>query len=220
MWRIESRLDNAGAPYDRRAALYDRLIRSRMYNRIAWSASPDDYANFASAAFASARGPLLEVGAGSAAATATLHARSRRPTVLVDLSRPMLERAARGIATAAGGGDDRALPPHVSLLQADLHALPPPTTAFTTVLGLGLTHLFEALSPLLDALRAQLAPGGNLYLAGLVTETRRGRLYLEALHRAGEVATPRSAEELWDALHGPEEFTTIGCMAYARISVA
>ena len=97
MWRIETQLDDAGAPYDRRAAVYDRLVRSRAYNRLAWSTSPADYTAFAARAFASDHGPLLEAAAGSAAATAELHARAGRPTMLVDLSRAMLDRAASGV---------------------------------------------------------------------------------------------------------------------------
>lgn len=216
MWSIESGLDDAGASYDRRAAVYDRLVRSRIYNRMAWSAVPDDYAEFAATAFASADGPLLEAAAGSAAATAELHAGAQRPTVLVDLSRPMLERAARRIAAA--GGDGHEFPAHVRLVQADLLALPFPAPAFTTVLGLGMTHLFDDLPALVGALRAQLPPGGQLYLAGLVAQTRRGRRYLEILHRAGEVAVPRSAEELRVALGGPADFRTTGCMAYATLT--
>ena len=218
MWRIESPLDDAGAPYDRRAAAYDRLVRSRLYNRVAWSTSPRDYNEFAAAAFASADGPLLEVAAGSAAATASLHARSQRPTVLVDLSRAMLERAGRNIAEAGNGRAD--LSTRIRLVQADLLALPPATQPFTTILGLGLTHLFDDVSGLVNALRGQLAPDGGLYLAGLVTETGRGRRYLQLLHRAGEVAIPKSADELRAGLRQPVDFKTVGCMAYAMISGA
>ncbi|MDQ6806796.1 MAG: class I SAM-dependent methyltransferase [Actinomycetota bacterium] len=217
MWRIESELGGAGAPYDRHAAVYDHLVRSRIYNRMAWSCAPDDYAQFAAAAFASAGGPLLEAAAGSAAATAELHASSQRPTVLVDLSRAMLERAARRIA-AAGADDMQELPTRVRLVQADLFALSFPAHQFSTVLGLGVAHMFDDLRALVGALRAQLAPGGQLYLAGLVTETRRGRRFLHALHRAGEVATPRSAKELHTALGQPAGFTTNGCMAYATLT--
>jgi SAM-dependent methyltransferase len=217
MWRIESQLDDAGAPYDRRAAVYDRLVRSRTYNRIAWSTAPGDYAEFAAAAIASADGPLLEAAAGSAAATAELHARSQRPTVLVDLSRPMLERAARRIV-AAHKGDSQEVPAHIRLVQADLVALPLPAHEFTTVLGLGLTHLFDDLHALVAALRSQLRPGGQLHLTGLVAETRRGRQYLEILHRAGEVAAPRTADQLHGALGRPADFRTRGCMAYAMLS--
>lgn len=216
MWRIESQLDDAGASYDRRAAAYDRLVRSRLYNRVAWSTSPQDYNEFAAAAFASADGPLLEVAAGSATATASLYARSQRPTVLVDLSKAMLERAGRNIAAAGNGRAD--LSARIRLVEADLLALPPPTQPFTTILGLGLTHLFDDVSELVNALRGQLAPDGRLYLAGLVAETGRGRRYLQLLHRAGEVAVPKSADELRAGLHQPVDFTTVGCMAYATIS--
>ena len=217
MWRIESQLAESGAPYDRRAALYDHLVRSKLYNRIAWSTSPDDYTKFAAAAFASAEGPLLEVAAGSAAATASLHATSQRPTVLVDLSRPMLERAGRNIAAAGGGAD---LGARVDLVQADLLALPPRSQPFTTIVGLGLTHLFDDVAAVVQALRAQLAPGGQLYIAGLVAETGRSRRYLGLLQRAGEVGVPRTADQLRRELPQPVDFTTSGCMAYARIGTA
>lgn len=202
-----------GAPYDRRAATYDRLVRSRAYNRIAWSCTPQDYVAFASGAFASGAGPLLEAAAGSAAATAQLHASSQRPTVLVDLSRKMLEHAAHSIA-----GDGHELPWHVRLVQADLLALPFAPHGFGTVLGLGMTHLFDDLQAVVGSLLAQLAPGGELHLAGLVAETRRGRRYLEILHRAGEVAAPMTADELHVALRRPIRFRVTGCMAYATLA--
>jgi len=216
MWRIESHLEDAGAPYDGRAALYDRLVRSPVYNRLAWSTAPDDYAAFAAAAIGSSTGPLLEAAAGSAAATAHLHAVSERPTVLVDLSRDMLDRAGQSIAASAVNAAG-AIPAHVRLVQADVLALPFAAGEFTTVLGLGLAHLFEDLPALVAALRAQLAPGGRLYLAGLVAETRRARRYLQVLHRAGEVAAPRTADELHRALGRPADFRTAGCMAYATL---
>lgn len=209
MWRIESTLDGAGAPYDRRAAVYDRLVRSRTYNRLAWGCAPEDYADFAAEALASSTGPVLEAAAGSAAATAALHRRSGRPTVLVDLSRSMLERAARRLAY-----DGDAVPARIRLVQADLTALPF-DGRFTTVLALGAAHLFEDVGAFVDPLRAQLADGGKLYVSGLVAETGRGRRYLDVLHRAGEIAVPRTARELYDALGAPEDFRVTGCMAFA-----
>lgn len=206
MWRIDSALDEAGAPYDRKAAGYDRLVRSRTYNRLLWKTSPDDYEAFAAAAIAEDDGPLLDVGAGSAAATAHLHAASGRPTVLVDTSRAMLERAGERI------GDDA---PHVSLLQADALALPL-EGGFTTVLCMGLLHLFDDPAALVDALCAQAVPGGTVHVSALVAETAIGRRYLRVLHRAGEVAAPRTAAELSAALGGIE-LDARGSMAYASI---
>lgn len=105
-----------------------------------------------------------------------------------------------------------------ALCRAISSHLPLPSHEFTTILGLGLTHLFDDLPGLVGALRKRLAPGGQLYLAGLVAETRRGRWYLETLHRAGEVAVPRTAEELKAALDGPTAFHRTGCMAYATLA--
>lgn len=187
---------------------------------MAWSTTPADYTRFAAAAFASSNGKLLEAAAGSAAATAGLHATSHRPTVLVDLSRPMLERAAGHIAAARDEGDASELPARIRLVQADLSELPFPPHGFTTVLGLGLTHLFDHVPALVGQLRAQLTSDGQLYLAGLVAETRRGRWYLRTLHRAGEVAVPRTGEELYVELGRPADFATTGCMAYATLPSA
>jgi SAM-dependent methyltransferase len=217
MWRIDSEIDNAGAPYDRRAAVYDRLVRSRLYNRMAWGCAPGDYEAFAAEALAGSSGPVLEAAAGSAAATAALHQQSGRPTVLVDLSREMLERAAQRLSD-----DGKTVPARIRLVQADVTALgagrPRDLVGggrFTTVLALGALHLFDDVDALVAPLRAQLAPGGLLYVSGLVAETGRGRRYLEVLHRAGEVAAPRTAEDLRAALGAPEAFRTAGCMAFA-----
>ena len=198
-----------GAPYDGRAALYDRLISSRLYNRLAWSTSPADYEEFAATAVAESSGPLLEVAAGTAAATAAIHAASTRPTVLVDLSRDMLERAEARIAEEGSGATDG-----VRFVRADLLDLPFEPGGFDTVLALGAAHLFADLAPLREALLAQLAPGGRLHIAGLVAETRRGRAYLRLLERAGEVAPARTADELQAEMR-PVQFRLEGCMAYA-----
>lgn len=206
MWRIETALDDAGSPYDRRAAAYDRLVRSRTYNRLLWGTSPDDYEAFAAAAIAEGDGPLLDVGAGSAAATAPLHAASGRPTTLVDASVGMLQRAAERI------GDDTG---RVRYLQADALDLPL-DGGFSTVICMGCLHLFEAPRRLVDALLAQVTPGGAVHLTALVAETAMGRRYLGVLHRAGEIAAPRTAAELAAELGGID-LDVRGSMAYASI---
>lgn len=185
--------DELGAPYDRRAAVYDRLVGMRVYNRLAWATSPADYAEFAARATASADGPLLDVACGSAGATAATYRASGRPCLLVDRSVGMLERAADRLGGA----------PDVTLLQADVDALPLAPATFATVVLFGGLHLFVDLATLAGTLRAQLAPGGRLFVTGLAAETRVGRAYLALLHRAGEVAEPRSAATLRAAVeHG------------------
>ena len=155
------------------------------------------------------RAALLDVAAGSAAATAGLHAASGRPTVLVDRSIAMLERAGERI------GDEA---PHVRLLQADALALPL-DGGFTTVLCMGFLHIVEDPRALLDALLAQAAPGGKVHATSLVAETAIGRRYLNVLHRAGEVAAPRTADELRAALGGVD-LEVRGSMAYLTLERA
>jgi hypothetical protein len=76
---------------------------------------------------------------------------------------------------------------------------------FRMLLALGTARLFDDLVALRSALPDQLG-GGELYLSGLVAQTRRGRGYLRVLHRAGEIAAPPTAEEMHTELGRPGEF--------------
>lgn len=177
-----------GAPYDRRAAAYDRLVASPLYNRLLWRASPRTYAAFAAEALRAGDGPLLDVACGSGVFTAAAYRHAERPLVLADRSLAMLGRARRRIGPAA---------PAVSLVQADLFDLPFAVGAFETVACHGALHVFDDLPEALRALRAQLVPGGTLYVTSLVAETPVAARYLALLHRAGEVATPRGRPTYW-----------------------
>lgn len=179
------------APYDGRAKLYDRLIGGRLYNRIAWGTSPAAYTVFAARAAASGEGALLDAGCGTLVSTAAAHAASGRPTVLVDVSADML-RAGRDRLVAHAGR----LPAHLALVQADVLDLPFRDAAFGSVLCPGLLHLFEDVEGLARALARVAAPTARLHLSTLVTDRPLGRRYLAALHRAGEVASPRDLATL------------------------
>ena len=177
--------------YDGRARLYDRLIGSRLYNRVAWGTSPAAYAAFAHQAAAYGNGPLLDAGCGTLVSTAAIHAASGRPTVLVDISRDMLA-VARQRLVAMGGH----IPDHLVFLQADLRHLPFRDSVFGSVLCPGMLHLFDDVEIIAAALARVTAPAGCLFMTSLVTDRWLGARYLGALHRSGEVARPRSAAEL------------------------
>lgn len=202
---------DAGARYDGRAAGYDWLIGSEFYNRLAWSTSPRDYAAFAQRAVDSATGPLLDVAAGTASATADAYRRSSREVVVTDRSRDMLARAARRIAE---GGRLR---PGVRFVQADAFDLPFPPGGFDTVVCLGFLHLVDDPAGFLGRLRSLLRPGGRLFCSSLVAATPRGTRYLKLLHRAGEVASPRTADEL--ARRTGQPWQSRGSMAYLELSM-
>lgn len=63
-----------GTSYDSRAAAYDRVVGSALYNRLLWGASPERYRASARRAVAAGSGPLLDPGAGSAVFTAGAYA--------------------------------------------------------------------------------------------------------------------------------------------------
>lgn len=207
---IESSGLSAGAAYDGRAAAYDRLVTSRLYNRIAWHTDPDDYAAFARRAVDSATGPLLDVAAGTAAATADAYRESSRTIVLTDRSRDMLTEAAHRLA--AGG----AVRPGVRFVQADAFALPFQPGEFDTVVCLGFLHLVDDPVSFIAGLRSLLASGGRLFCSSLVAATPIGTRYLRLLRRAGEVAAVRTADDLADLFHSPVRRR--GSMAYLELA--
>lgn len=200
MWRTTT--------YDRRAGLYDRMVRSRLYNRLAWGTSPDDYEDFAARALADGDGPLLDAGCGSAAATAALYRSADRQLVLADRSGAMLQLAAARIGERDG----------VRYVQCDLEAPPFGPREFGVVACFGVLHLVEDVPRWVSRLRA--LSRGRVFLSALVADRPLSRSYLHALHRAGEVATPRTAADFRAAVRagagGSEVDVRVrGAMAYA-----
>jgi SAM-dependent methyltransferase len=209
-------------PYDGRAKLYDRLIGSNVYNRLAWGTSPADYAAFASTAAGSGQGSLLDAGCGTLVSTVQVHVRSGRTAVLVDLSVDML-RAARGRLVAIAGR----VPENIVLLQADLRVLPFRDRSFGAVLCPGMLHLFDDLEVVTRELARVTMTEARIFASSLVTERWIGRQYLGLLHRAGEAAKPRAAAELLARLNSaasglasPVEANVIGSMAFVSARAA
>lgn len=197
--------------YDHGARFYDWLIGGRVYNRLVWQTTPRSYRAFADAAVASADGPLLDVGAGTAVFTAPSYLATDRRVVLVDSSLGMLRRAAERLRDA-----DR---DRVCLVHADLLDLPFVPGSFDTVSGHGLLHLFGDGERMLRLLRAQAGPGGSVHVSSLVAETRRGHLMLRFLHRIGEAAVPRNEEHVDRLAHsalGDVETRREGAMMFLR----
>ena len=206
----------AGHPYDNRARAYDRMIGSRLYNRVTWGSSPAEYRRFARRAVDSARGGwFLDAGCGTLLLTADAYlAAPARPIVVLDQSLGMLHRARDRVR-----GTGRRLPPHIVFVQGDLLDLPFRPGSFRTVMSMGMLHLFADAGPLAASLESLLLPDGGLYLTSLVESGRIGDRYLRFLHGRGEVAAPRTADvleaQLRASLRGPLEYSVTGNMAYA-----
>lgn len=204
--------------YDRRAAAYDALVGTRLYNRVMWAGAPSDYSHFARRATTrgAASGWLLDAACGSLLFSADAHvAAPPRPTVLLDQSVAMLSRARSRLVERAGR-----VPEHVALLQGDVLDLPFRAGAFGTVLCMNVLHHLDRGSDMLAGLARLLsAPAGTLWVTSLVRSGRRASdVYLALLHRSGDFARPRSAEEVRrmveEAAGSPTSLEVRGSMAY------
>lgn len=202
--------------YDGRAAVYDRVVGTRLYNRVMWGASTLDYAAFARrAATSHPTGRILDAACGSLLFTAEVYLAQKRTFIALDQSLAMLKRARRRLIKLAGS-----IPTHVILLQADLSDPPFRPASFQTVLCMNVLHHVKDARQLVARLKSLLTDDGELYLTSLVSNNRFvGDRYLEMLYRTGELVRPRSSAELksiMEASFGQEtSYRTEGNMAYA-----
>lgn len=202
--------------YDRRAAVYDFVVGTRLYNFVMWGSSPREYTEFARQAFASARGgPVLDAACGSLLFSARAFLESDGQVIAFDQSLAMLQRARRRLIGLAGR-----VPDHVLLLQGELSDLPFRPAVFQTVLCMNVLHQYQDATVLIPNLNTLLADGGQMYLTSLVKNDRTvGDRYLDILHAAGEFVRPRSSVELKklldSSLSPAVSYCTKGNMAYA-----
>ena len=196
---ILSVLPDAAAPhpFDRwaLAATYDRVVATRLYNRIVWGTTPADYVGFEQRALESdADGWMLDAACGSLVFTGDLFARhlSRR-VVLLDHSIRMLRRARRRLEAVCAR-----VPDSLVLLQADIVDLPFKSGTFTTVSLPGVLHAFDDPVVPVSQLRRVLAADGTMYITSLVSVPGRAfaNAYLRGMHRGGQIAAPRAVEEV------------------------
>ncbi len=202
--------------YDRRAAAYDAVVSTWIYNRLMWGTSPLDYTAFAREAVVShPEGRILDAGCGSMLFTAEVYLASNRQIIAFDQSLRMLRRARTRLKDLAGS-----VPDHVLLLQADLSDLVFRPRRFETILCMNVLHQFAGAAELIPKLRALLADSGQLYLTSLVSNGRYiGDRWLSTLFKSGEFVCPRSGVELnkllHESLHEGVSFRMKGNMAFA-----
>lgn len=208
-------------PYDNRAAVYDLVVRTRLYNFVMWGSSPRDYVAFVRQALSSSLdGKFLDAGCGSLLFSGRIYLESKRHIIAFDQSLAMLRRARHRLRERSG-----AVPEHIRLLQADLNDLPFRPGSFRTVLCLNVLHQFADAAALISNLNELLTKGGDLYLTSLVSNNRTvGNCYLEALYRMGEFVRPRNERELRElldkALDKRTGYDVKGNMAFVRTATS
>jgi SAM-dependent methyltransferase len=201
--------------YDKKAAIYDFLVSSRLYNRLVWGDSPHNYAAFAAQGVKSHQGGLvLDAGCGSLLFTARAHLECGRLVIACDQSIDMLRRAQKRLMQLGGRGCGR-----IILLQADISDFPFHAGSFQTVLCMNVLHHHSDAAGLIRHLKASLADNGQLYLTSLVKNNRPiGDRYLNLLYKKDWIVRPRSGAELkslsQDLLGAFPGYWTRGNMAY------
>jgi ubiquinone/menaquinone biosynthesis C-methylase UbiE len=206
--------------YDKKAAIYDFVVGSSLYNRVMWGDSPTNYMAFARRAIKShPNGWLMEAGCGSMLFTAEAYLESQRPIIACDQSLNMLRRARARLAKSANS-----IPEHIFLVQADLSDIPFRAVSFQTVLSMNVLHHYADIADLVLKLKNLLTESGSIYLTSLVTNNRfPGDRYLSALHNKGWLVHPRTKDELKNllqqSLRTEMRFWMEGNMAYATNGV-
>lgn len=216
---IYSVLPDTSVPhhYDNRAAIYDLVVSTRLYNFVMWGSSPRDYVAFVRQALnSSPDGSFLDAGCGSMLFSARAYVNSNRYIVAFDQSLAMLRRARQRLIQLSGG-----VPDHIRLLQGDLSDIPFRTGIFCTFLCLNVLHQFADAASLISNLKELLKSGGGFYLTSLVLNNRTiGNWYLKALFRTGEFVHPRTERKLRELLDEGTSFSVKGNMIFAESSVA
>ena len=179
-----------GAPYDSKAAAYDRLVSSDLYLKLAWGARRQTILTFMRDAFAAGDGPILDLAAGTSVDAVDVYPASQRTIIVADLSLEMLKKGKTRLITVHGS-----VPDNVVFLQADALDLPFKDQVLDTLLCHGAFHLLPDLPGFIAECARVLCSNGGLFVSSLVTERTFGNLYLKMLHRSGEVSRPMSAAD-------------------------
>ena len=188
------------APYDRKAAAYDAIVGRPAYHRVFWGTSPRSFARFGRAALEVAgAGPFTEVGCGSLLFTAPMYRHAvARSVALVDRSTGMLRRGRKRLGPSPG-----VLPPRIGMVQADGAMLPLRRGTFEAILSLNLLHVPCDRTAIVAEWARCLLPGrGRLFVTSLVRSGRWSDAWLSLLHRAGELGTPLTLDQLRETVAG------------------
>lgn len=178
--------------YDVQAVQYDKLINSKLYNRLMWANLPKDYADFNRKAIeASQGGTIADIACGTLSFSANVYASvSPQNLYLCDLSYEMLRIGKERVERLTG--DDSGF----TFLRSDALNLPFNDESIQTIICIGFIHVLEEPTLLLKELHRVLKVGGRLYLTSLCTDRKFSARYLKLLHKKGHVSMPSHSSEV------------------------
>jgi SAM-dependent methyltransferase len=211
--------EEPSSSYDRLFGfLYDKVACNRLYNRLVWGYSIDEYPRLCREALAAgAGGWMLDAGCGSLAFTAGVYATGAgRPVVCLDRSLKLLTTARARLVRRAGR-----VPENLVFLHADALALPFVPGVFESVFCLNLLHVVENFEDAMAGLCRAARPETSLFFTTLVKSGRPADGYLKRWADAGELFE-RTEQDLLSAcrsLHLSADCRLTGNLAFLRCRV-
>ena len=192
-----SNLDNiTGGAYDNKAKMYERLVGSKLYNKIMWGTSPADYTTFAEQALNNSTGTVLDIGCGGLIQTANLYSRGKANYILLDNSIEMLKIGKQRIIDLC-----TKVPDTINFLQGDAFNLPFEDNSLDAVFSFGVLHVFENKKALIHEALRVLKPGHKFYFTSLTSDRVISKAYMNLLRgqkEFGEPLTSKQTLELFD----------------------
>lgn len=176
-----------GGSYDAKARIYEFLVSTGWYNKIAWGTSPCDYARFAKHAIEKADGKIIDVGCGGLTHTARFYASFKQELFLIDNSKEMLKIARKRMLQNTGSHRG-----NVRYVLADVFRLPW-KEYFDTLFSFGMLHLFDNKEEYLDCIFRTLKPGGKFFISALTTDRKLSKKYIALLQKNKEMGMGMSS---------------------------
>lgn len=178
--------------YDSISKFYDIVVGSRLYNRLLWGNSVDDYKKFAGEAVQSAGSVIVDAGCGSLNFTLEAYLKSNCGIILIDSSIEMLHICKKKLKPSGKFGKS------IFCVQSDILKLSLKPGRVDAIISMGMMHLFDNadVCRLIKQFGAVLKENGAIYLSSLCPVNSFSKRYINLLYSKGEVAAPRNPEEL------------------------
>lgn len=178
--------------YDNHAKVYDNLVQNRLYNKIAWANTPDDYTSFCKKAIDNTvEGPIADVGCGSLCFTAQTYATQQKHDLyLCDLSHSMLQHGVERLESYNTSLS------HITIVRANALELPFTDGSISTAFSFGLFHILPSANLLVKELHRILKPKGKVYITSLCNDRYISRKWLNMLYKKEKLAKPRSSDKV------------------------
>lgn len=186
---------HSGAPYDDKARAYEKMVGSKVYNKIMWGTLPADYIQFSHKAILDSKGNCLDIGCGGLVQTAKQYADAQANFVLLDNSVEMLRVGKQRLEALCGNK-----PSNIHFLQSDAFNLPFEDNSFDTVCSFGVLHIFDNKKQFVKEAIRVLKPGGKFFISALVTDRRFSRFYINFLKKKGVFGEPIDAQAVLELL--------------------